>query len=358
VHYKRYVFVALLAGACTTTAEVQESATPLPSLNLANQEITVRTGSALEEVFTYDIEGSGTIMAQEHQTVSLTKSGILSLSNLHQGQFVEKGTLLAKIDTKSARFDLERAHNALYRAQIDFDNQMLGYRNLQDSLEKQRVRENLAFKTGLRDAQISVKQANLELQKSYVYAPFSGRIANLSVRNGAYITGGTKLCELVGTNDLLVEFFILEKEVNKLLPGQQIKLKTLSSGQASIPAKLIEINPIVEFNGMIKVRGKILENAGLLPGMRARATVSIPITKSVVVPKEAVVYRGDRPVVFTKDNNIAIWNYVTTGAENATHIQILEGLQPGAEVIVSNNLQLGHEAPIIVEKLPADHATR
>ena len=67
-----------------------------------------------------------------------------------------------------------------------------------------------------------------------------------------------------------------------------------------------------------------------------------------MVAKEAIVMKSGKPVVFTEENGLAKWNYVSTGRENGKEIEILSGIKAGQNVIVSNNLQLAHDAPIIV----------
>jgi len=51
--------------------------------------------------------------------------------------------------------------------------------------------------------------------------------------------------------------------------------------------------------------------------------------------------------VFTFHNGLALWNYVETGPENSRRIVITSGLEEGMEVIVSGNLNLAHETPVV-----------
>lgn len=83
--------------------------------------------------------------------------------------------------------------------------------------------------------------------------------------------------------------------------------------------------------------------------MTRRAILKIPARKTLLVPKEAVVIRGNRPVVFTVEGNLAKWNYVEIGRNNGVEIEIISGLTKADQVIVSNNLQLAHEAAIKIE---------
>ena len=97
---------------------------------------------------------------------------------------------------------------------------------------------------------------------------------------------------------------------------------------------------------MVQVTLKLSKGGSLLPGMNARAVLRAPQSNSLVVPKEAVVYRSGRPVVFTIDKNEAIWNYIEVGKDNGREIEVLDGLEADQTVIVSNNVQLGHQASV------------
>ena len=86
--------------------------------------------------------------------------------------------------------------------------------------------------------------------------------------------------------------------------------------------------------------------------MNVRVSVRKSLGQQLVVPKSAVVLRSGKQVVFTlsDDGGKALWNYVHTGLENMGNYSITDGLEPGAKVIISNNINLAHEAPVKVLK--------
>src|SRR5690606_4084492 len=84
----------------------------------------------------------------------------------------------------------------------------------------------------------------------------------------------------------------------------------------------------------------------LFPGMNCTAEIKILLTETLVVPKEALVIRNGKNVVFTLENGKARWNYVVAGRQNGEEVEILEGLSNGQKAITTNNLQLAHETPV------------
>jgi hypothetical protein len=118
--------------------------------------------------------------------------------------------------------------------------------------------------------------------------------------------------------------------------------------QSTFIANLYDINPVVEPNGLVTVRLLVrnVKSGTLFAGMNARAEITLPATAALSVPREALVYRGGRGVVFTYVDGLAKWNYVKTGRDNGREVEITEGLKSDDEVIVSNNVQLAHDAPV------------
>ena len=110
-----------------------------------------------------------------------------------------------------------------------------------------------------------------------------------------------------------------------------------------------EINPLVDENGMVKVKASVEGNAGLFDGMNVRVSVKRSVDNVFVIPKTAVVMRSGKQVVFTLKDGKAMWNYITTGLENMTGYTVTgDGMEEGAQVIVTGNVNLAHEAPVKV----------
>ena len=88
----------------------------------------------------------------------------------------------------------------------------------------------------------------------------------------------------------------------------------------------------------------------LFEGMNVRVVIERRLPNQIVIPKSAVVERSGRKVVFTVEDGLAKWHYVTVAHENDEEVAIGEGLRAGERVIVSGNLNLGHDAPVRPEQ--------
>jgi len=77
--------------------------------------------------------------------------------------------------------------------------------------------------------------------------------------------------------------------------------------------------------------------------MNVKVVIRKPVADRLVVPKEALVIRQGRDVIFVRQDSLAIWKYVSVEFENSTSISVKEGLEPGDLVIVNGNVNLAHE---------------
>jgi len=83
------------------------------------------------------------------------------------------------------------------------------------------------------------------------------------------------------------------------------------------------------------------------PGMFAQARLDAEIyTNRLLVPKEAILVRDQRKLVFTVEGGLAKWCYVETGFENDDYVEIKSGIAEGDSVIISGHYTLSHDAKI------------
>ena len=120
------------------------------------------------------------------------------------------------------------------------------------------------------------------------------------------------------------------------------------AGGDSFEGSVSEINPLVDLNGMVKVKAVVNGQGKLFSGMNVRVSVRRSLGQQLVIPKTAVVLRSGKQVVFTLQEGKAMWNYVHTGLENKSQKGIEEGLLEGDTIIVTGNLNLAHEAAVNV----------
>ncbi len=106
---------------------------------------------------------------------------------------------------------------------------------------------------------------------------------------------------------------------------------------------------MIDENGMVKVTGTIDNGSGiLLDGMNVKVIIRKKIPKKLFIPKEAVVQRQNKSVVFVYKDNHAIWRYIVPETENSKFVVISEGLTKGDEVITTNVMNLANNSKVTI----------
>ncbi|MHA7131238.1 efflux RND transporter periplasmic adaptor subunit [Algoriphagus namhaensis] len=346
------VLFLVLTFACDEKAEKVEEA-PTESFRNEVAATEVKIAAAERKSFDYLINATGKLEAASEVMAVIEQAGYLIELPIREGQTVTKGQVIAKLDDTEARFRLQKATIALRNALAEYESMKLGFGTVFDSNDEDRkaiIDEQLRAKSGVFLAELEVKEAEMALTRCEVKAPISGKIADLKFREGSLVGANSELCEILGTSGLILRVNVLESDIALISPNQVAEIYPVTNIQSPITGRVQGINPRVDENGLVQVSLALPSADKLLPGMNARAIIRAPQSNSLVVPKDAVVYRSGRAVVFTIENKESKWNYVEVGKDNGEEVEILEGIEAGSTVITTNNLQLAHQAPVqIVE---------
>lgn len=341
-------FVCIFIHACTPTAKDEAPATPIATAK--TQAITsVATTTALIGEVSELITGNGQIRTPFDETLTSQVPGLLITCHARNGRRVRAGDTLAVVDTTTIALRREKLNIQQFNAQTEYESQLLGYGPLlegKSTVEAALVREKLRAASGLTALAIELRALQNELEASLIKAPVDGILADVQIAAGMRVQPGQALFRIYRTHDLFIDVPILESECLKLHTGLLATIYPLAIPGKPYSAIVEALNPLVDPNGMAHVQLRIVHPEGLLLGMHASVEIRIPGRRGIVVPKAALVLRRAKHVIFTLEDGRAKWNYVTPGIDNGKEIEIREGIRPGASVIISNNLQLSHNAPV------------
>jgi multidrug efflux pump subunit AcrA (membrane-fusion protein) len=289
-------------------------------------------------VFYHELVSNGKVYAREKVTVPFRTTGNIVELNISNGQWVKAGDLLAKIEDYAYQTALERARQRVQRAEIDMMDLMLRGVSESDS-----ARKTLRIRSGLDEAETSLAEAEFNLNNTRIYSPIAGRIANLEAKVHNHSSTYRSLCTIVNDETMEVEFPVIESEYRFVSKGMPVGIIPFSNDSLQITGSITEINPMVNESGMIQVRASFRNNGRLIEGMNVRILIRKPEQDRLVVPKEALVMRQGRDVIFIRQDSLAIWRYVDIEFENSTSLSITDGLSAGDLVIVKGNINLSHE---------------
>lgn len=347
------LLMALISIACS---ENRNESTPQSAIHVGmteNPTFVVDATVVKRVPFSNTVLASGKVMARNKASLYWTDNEVIEKIYKHNGDLVKRGEPIASMDSTSAYYNLQTSELTVTQAKGQMSDLFIGQGYAPDGQDApDTVRHILEIKSGYRQAVLNREQANIRLKKTRMTAPFSGRIASLSTSEYNRPIGGQAFCEVIDYNNLCTEFEVIETEIAKLAEGDRVKIKSFADPTHTTYATIDRIDPIVSKEGMIKVQAKIEDatKTKLLVGMNVRVEIEAEPVMTLVVPKEAVVLRQGRDVIFSIQNGVAMWNYVDLGTENTDSYVLLKGLAEGDSIIIGAADNLVHNMPVNIRR--------
>ena len=295
---------------------------------------------------------TGILKADQQAVIKFRASGQIEALPIQEGQFIKKGDLLCRQEQQSLQLELQQAVNGLDDALFKKKDLLVrsGGEAGVDSSVSAEVLKNIHIQSGYNKAQQAIKQIEYQINQTSLYAPFSGIVADLEPKQFQEVVAGEKFCRLINANTFEAEFTLLENEASGVKIGQLLNITPIAKPDKTIKARVRVINPVVSEEGLITFRAKLQGNVkGLFEGMNVRISIERIIPNQLVIPKEALVLRSGRQVVFIYENGLAKWNYVTVAYENDKVLSISEGLKEGDQVIYEGNMNLAHDSEVVLK---------
>jgi RND family efflux transporter MFP subunit len=338
------------------------------------------------------LDASGYVVARRQATVSAKVTGRVVDLEIEEGQRVEQGEVIARLDGANAQAALDRALAARAEAQARLDAALVAFKNAQPTFtrnEQQFVRQVIsaqdfdAAKASFDSARTSVEvakraldvaAADLEvaernLEDTVVRAPFAGIVTVKAAQEGEMVSpvsagGGftrTGIGTIVDMDSLEVEVDVSESFINRVHAGQGVTIKLNAYPDWSIPGHVIAIIPTAD-RAKATVRVRVAferKDARVLPEMGARvsfltgdesAASGLPVQPAVLVPADAVQANGDTGVVYLIRNEKVERRAVRLGARTESGQLVLAGLEPGMRIAVGDLSALADGARVHVEE--------
>lgn len=345
-------FIALLlfgtvaCGGDKKDAEKEQSVeTVLPE---GTNEVTVMPLETTD--FTHELVSNGKLSARQYVDLHFQSAEPVAQIYVKNGSRVQKGQKLAELDKFRLTNKLAQAKVALENARLELQDLLIGQGYaLADSAKVPAATLKLVrIKSGYDQALSQYELAAYEERNSVLTAPFDGIVANLFAKQFNTASTSEAFCTIINPHSLEASFTVLESELPLIQAGDPVEVTPFAVTNVKTEGRISEINPLVDENGMVQVKAVVNDKGKLFEGMNVRVSIHRSLGKQLVVPKEAVVLRSGKQVVFTLTGDKAYWNYVHTGLENASSYTIVDGLKEGDIVITSGNINLAHEAPVKV----------
>ncbi|MDR0796366.1 MAG: efflux RND transporter periplasmic adaptor subunit [Tannerella sp.] len=305
--------------------------------------------------FNCELTSNGTVAASQKADLSFQTPEIIAAIYVKNGDRVTAGQAIASLDTFKLKNRLNQSKDNLERAKLDLQDVLIGqgYSPGDSSRIPEEVMQIARVKSNYGQAVNQYEMAEYDFQQATLYAPFAGVVSNLFQKPYNMSSTGEPFCCIIGNSSMEVVFNLLESELSIVRTGDKIQVSPYALSDFSSEGRITEINPVVDRNGMVRVKASVSTPGNrLYEGMNVNIKIQQSIPNRLVIPKSALLLRNNKQVVFTYKDGRAQWNYVHTGLENSTGYVILEDsaekLNEGDVVIYDGNLNLAHETPVTV----------
>ncbi|BDD03610.1 efflux RND transporter periplasmic adaptor subunit [Aureibacter tunicatorum] len=269
--------------------------------------------------------------------------------NIYNGKKVSKGDTLALLNDNEFKIQYKKALEDYLKNFQEYEASLVEY-NLLDSGSNNKLKNILKIKHEVGKYKFLLEETELKLSYTSIQSPVDGIISNLNHKQYQFIESDKSLCTVYSNHSMLIKCRVLESDALRIKKGQAAVVKVVGN-DIEIKAKVVEVDPSIDEHGMFQVWVKTTEQeTNLIKGMHAMVELQIPVQNALVIPKEAILMRSGKEVVFTYENGKAKWNYVKIVQDNGDEVMISEDLKYGRNVIVSNNLHLSHDSPVALIK--------
>lgn len=200
----------------------------------------------------------------------------------------------------------------------------------------------------------SVEESGTIKNQFDIYADQSGVVSELKIAVGDYVNQGQVLFDLMNLQKVWVLFDAYEKDLSIINVGDQITFTTPAIANKTFKTKVKFIDPVINpATRIASIRAEINNyNGALKPEMLVYGTLQQKTSKGsgITVPKTAVLWTGERSVVYVKvpDSNVPSYQFreVQMGKSLGNTYQVLSGLEIGEEVVTYGNFTIDAAAQL------------
>lgn len=301
--------------------------------------VSVVAVPAQQQAVEETLEAVGTLTANERVEIKSETDGTVEALHFEEGQQVKAGQLLVELDQAKLRAALAEAQANLTMAEATWQR----YAALLQSgavaqQEADQAQATLAAHHAL------AERLTAEMEDATITAAFEGVTGARLLSVGQFISRGTSITTLIDPDPMKLEFRIPERFLGQITLQQAVKISTAAYPDLSVVGAVYFIDPQIDpATRTVLLKARMSNPAGQLRhGMFAQVKLIVQVNEdAVVIPDTALLHQADHIFVYTIDGEQkAQMRPVTIGARLADSVEVIEGLQPGEQVVTEGHQKL------------------
>ena len=345
-----------LAATLMATAPVLE-----PS-SVEKLATTVRVVEIQPKSVQLKVNSQGSVMPSTESQLIPEVSGKVSWMspNLVAGGYFDDQEILIRVDDTDYRTKLDRAQANLTRAEAEQQHNEFEYRRMQSLVKRNLVsrsqlenslRAYRVAEASLQDATANFNQAEQDLARTQIRAPFAGLVRSENVDIGQFVSRGSPIATIYAGNQAEVRLPIADRQLAFLNIPVSIRGEIPREFQPEVTLTAQYAGQTLEWKGnivrseaeidvssrMVQLVARVESNSNPVPlsiGLFVSAEIQGLAAKNVVVlPREAL--RNDNQVLVVDDENRLRFRKIETLRLYQDDLLIQAGLKAGERVCIS-----------------------
>jgi len=307
----------------------------IAKLDIIKKVPLITTFKVNDTVFNHYLELQGSVTTKDLLVIYPEFSGTLTNVYVKEGQIVQKGQLLAKIDDGGLSQQLGQLQIQFELAKTTFDRQQ--------RLWKQKIGSELQFLQAQSNYQAqaeAVGQLKKQIEKTSVRAPFSGTIDDVMTEQGSVVAAGqSQLMRIVNLGNMYIETDVPEKYINHISKNKKVEVEFPVLGKSMV-SKIRQVGSFINpANRTFKVEIAIPnKDKNIKPNLTARLKINDYTNNNALLIPQSIISenaKGEQFVYVIKNNGktTAKKTIVKTGKTQGDIIEITNGLTSGDEII-------------------------
>ena len=354
--------VALILWACQPAAE-QEEAAAEQTYGLAQVKVFKVRTQRISEKLVY----TGVIEARKKIVINPDIGGKIASIRVEEGDRVRQGQVLAELDTRAIRLQLEQAEAQRAVAEASFQdarNNLERWERLrQESAVSEQQYEQVklahdAAQSQLQQAGAAVNLAKYNLDVSIMEAPFDGIIAAKNAEVGDVVNplmGGfgaaSGVLTLMDFSTVKISVEVSQTDIVRIAKGQTAHLSVTAYPDRVFEGRVTVVNLAADplskkFGVEVQVKNPDLQ---LKPNTFGDVTLEVSSHENaLVIPQQAVL---DNRFVYVAEEGKAVRREIIIGLQDTLLLEVLQGLREGELVVVEGNYGLDEGAELEVKEV-------
>ena len=268
--------VCLVMASCSTNSQqATTSQEPVTTPVAVQEKVIPEVKPEVKELPSNSLTATGKVKAANYTDLYFRSQEQIAHVYVKNGARVGKGQKLADLEVFALNSQLRQAEISLEQAKLELQDILIGQGYDPDHLDKvpADMMKLAKVKSGYEQAALQKENALREMENATLVAPFDGVIANLTAKPHHMASSSEPFCRIIQTSNMEVEFQVLENELHLIKMGQKVEIVPQATTVGVQQGEICSMNPLVNEKGLIQVRARVKGNVGLMEGMNVTVRI-------------------------------------------------------------------------------------